>query len=384
MADQNFDFNELKGLKLAQYKKTHLKPAVFKKCKGAIIFVDYKLAGKKTPCVIVPFKKGAIAAKTFKDVKKNKEHLLKKTGLAALEFGMDAEGKAQVKIELKKGGLSAEMLKTKAAKLFGEIKMAFEVVGSAEAGGAEEQSEGTEEQNEGAETSNEGTENAAPTAQEVANSIKGMIKSVSDAMKNQISPVVANVKGKSVTEDDKNILEDVLGTIDDLKEAFESAEDRIKQALQAHYDKIMAQKPKLDKIKQAAEKLWDQLKDAVTGGDDKEDNQTDNAQPQNDGVFGKLLKKAEKVLKKAEKTVEKAKPKEARKARVDVQDFLGNLENLVDSVSESLAKTGKELIEKMNKVVEDLTNAEVDNTSVDDMVGKEQPNLLQDLRDNHL
>ena len=81
MADKEFDFNELKELKIAQYKKTHIKPAIFKKCKGAIIFVDYKMAGKKTPCVIVPFKKENIAAKTFKSVKKNKEHILKKRPL---------------------------------------------------------------------------------------------------------------------------------------------------------------------------------------------------------------------------------------------------------------------------------------------------------------
>lgn len=374
MAEQNFDFNELKELKIAQYKKTHLKPALFKKCKGAIIFVDYKLAGKKTPCVIVPFKKGAIAAKTFKDVKKNKEHLLKKTGLAALEFVTDTEGKTQVKIELKKGGLSAEILKTKAVKLFGEIKMSFEVIGSAETGTSEQQNEDVEP------TANDA---GVSSAQEVVNSIKGMIKSVSDAMKNQISPVVANIKGKKVTEDDKNIIDDVLATIEDLKEAFESAEDRIKQALQPHYDKIMAQQPKLEKIREAAEKLWEQLKDTVTGVADQ-NSQTDNAQPQNDGVFDKLIKKAEKVLKDAEKAVEKATPKDAREMRLDVQDFLGNMENMLDEVSESLMNKGKEVIDRMNQVVEDLTNAEVDNTSVDDMVGQEQPNLLQDLRDNHL
>ena len=117
MADKDFDFNELKELKLAQYKKTHLKPALFKKSKAAIIFVDYKLAGKKIPCVIIPFKKGAIAAKTFKDVKKNKEHFLKKTGLASVEFTTTDDGKTLVTVEIKKGGLGAETLTAKASKL---------------------------------------------------------------------------------------------------------------------------------------------------------------------------------------------------------------------------------------------------------------------------
>ncbi len=146
MADKEFDFNELKELKIAQYKKTHLKPAIFKKCKGAIIFVDYKMAGKKTPCVIVPFKKENIAAKTFKSVKKNKEHILKKTAFASLEFGATPDGKTLVTIELKKGGLGAEMLTAKAAKLFGEIKMEYKVVGlpEGEEGAATDDNSGTE------------------------------------------------------------------------------------------------------------------------------------------------------------------------------------------------------------------------------------------------
>lgn len=134
MADQDFDFEALKALKINQYKKEHLKPAIFKKSKGAIIFVDYKMAGKKTPCVIVPFKKGPIAAKTFKTVKKNKEHILKKTAFAALDFSATDEGKTLVTITLKKGGLSADMLTAKAAKLFGEIKMDYKVVGMPEDG----------------------------------------------------------------------------------------------------------------------------------------------------------------------------------------------------------------------------------------------------------
>lgn len=129
MADLDFDFEALKALKINQYKKEHLKPALFKKCKGAIIFTDYKMAGKKTPCILVPFKKGPIAAKTFKTVKKNKEHLLKKTAFASLSFTVTEAGKTLVTIELKKGGLTAEVLTAKAAQLFGEIKMEYKVIG---------------------------------------------------------------------------------------------------------------------------------------------------------------------------------------------------------------------------------------------------------------
>jgi hypothetical protein len=129
MGDHDFDFEALKALKVNQYKKEQLKPVLFKKCKGAIIFTDYKMAGKKTPCIIVPFKKLPIAAKTFKTVKKDKEHLLKKTAFASLAFSVADTGKTLVTISLLKGGLSPEVLTAKAAKLFGEIKMDYTVLG---------------------------------------------------------------------------------------------------------------------------------------------------------------------------------------------------------------------------------------------------------------
>ena len=47
MADKGFDFKELSDCKLPIYKKKYCKSAVVKKAKGAIIMLDYRLAGKK-------------------------------------------------------------------------------------------------------------------------------------------------------------------------------------------------------------------------------------------------------------------------------------------------------------------------------------------------
>ncbi len=58
-----------------------IKPVLVRKAKAGIVFTDYKLAGKKTPCVFIPIKKAPQAVQLFKQIKKNKEHLLKKTAL---------------------------------------------------------------------------------------------------------------------------------------------------------------------------------------------------------------------------------------------------------------------------------------------------------------
>ena len=258
MADQDFKFSELKDLKLVQYRKQHLKPAVFKKCKAAIILVDYKLAGKKTPCVIVPFKKGPIAAKMFKEAKKNKEHLMKKTGLASLAFGVDARGQISVTIDLKKGGLSPAVLEEKAAKIFGEIKMSYQIIGNADATPEETEENTDTDSAEGDDNSND----AAPTAQEILNELKLLIQSVAASMKNQVKPVVSNVKAKSVTEEDRDIIDDVLDSLVDLTKAFGNAEERIQNAVKAHYDKVIAYKPSLDKIQKAIEKILPEMVDS--------------------------------------------------------------------------------------------------------------------------
>ena len=57
MAGQDFDFDAFRGQKFAEYKKKDIKPAIVRKAKGGIVFTDYKLAGKKIPCVFIPMKK---------------------------------------------------------------------------------------------------------------------------------------------------------------------------------------------------------------------------------------------------------------------------------------------------------------------------------------
>lgn len=113
-----FDFDAFSALKQIEYIKQHAKPAILKKAKAGIVFTDYKLAGKKQACVFIPFKKVTDAMQAFKDIKALKVHLLKKTALVGVEHGKTLEGASILRIEIKKGGLSSEVIMDKGADFF--------------------------------------------------------------------------------------------------------------------------------------------------------------------------------------------------------------------------------------------------------------------------
>ena len=57
MANNEFDFEAFKAQKFAEYKKKEIKPALVRKAKAGIVFVDYKLAGKRQPVFLFQSKK---------------------------------------------------------------------------------------------------------------------------------------------------------------------------------------------------------------------------------------------------------------------------------------------------------------------------------------
>ena len=132
-------------------------------------------------------KKVPDALKLFKQVKANKEHILKKTALVSVTIGKAEDGSEQITLEIKKGGLSRDFLIQKGQDLFETgIKMKLEVLGGAEEV-VEAVSDAVSDAVDAASEMAEGAADAvAETAQEVANNIKSMIKSVADAMKNQV------------------------------------------------------------------------------------------------------------------------------------------------------------------------------------------------------
>jgi hypothetical protein len=164
MAENDFDFGALKALKPAQYEKEYCKSAIVKKAGAAVIFVDYKLSGKKTPCVVLTFKKYAEAAKVFKDIKTSKEHFMKKTALAEITIGKGADGKDEITVDLKKGGISPAVLQLKGEDLFvNTIGMALKIIGGAEAEAEPDDSQEAEAEDAADAASNKtsGKENAA-------------------------------------------------------------------------------------------------------------------------------------------------------------------------------------------------------------------------------
>ena len=127
----SFDFGAFSALKQVEYIKQHAKPAIVKKAKAGIVFTDYKLAGKKQACVFIPFKKVTDAMQAFKDIKALKVHLLKKTALVGVEHGKTLEGASSLRIEIKKGGLSSELIMEKGADFFlNKLQVVLEIEGN--------------------------------------------------------------------------------------------------------------------------------------------------------------------------------------------------------------------------------------------------------------
>lgn len=133
MADNDFDFDAFKALKLVQYTKEYCKTTIIKKSSAALIFLDYKMAGKKTSCVVIPFKKYPEAMKAFKAAKLAKESSAKKTGLAELTVAKGPDGKEEIIVDIKKGGIGPEMLMAKGADFFlNTIGIPLKAIGKAE------------------------------------------------------------------------------------------------------------------------------------------------------------------------------------------------------------------------------------------------------------
>lgn len=119
MASEKFDFEAFKGTKIPQYLKQYCKPMMVKKATSGIVLTDYKMNGKKVDAVFVPFKKLKEATELFKQIKADKEHLLKKVGLVTVAVQGDT-----IKMNVKKGGLSDDVLQAKAAPFFlSKLKM---------------------------------------------------------------------------------------------------------------------------------------------------------------------------------------------------------------------------------------------------------------------
>ena len=130
MASEDFDLGAIKELKYNAYVKQQCKPAMVLKGKSAVLFSKCDLIGAKKSFIAVFFNKPGDAKKAFDTVKKNKDHMIKRTALVSVQHGKGAEG-AEVTLTILKGGLTADTIMVEGKELFeNKIKMGLKVVGA--------------------------------------------------------------------------------------------------------------------------------------------------------------------------------------------------------------------------------------------------------------
>jgi hypothetical protein len=118
--------DNLKDMKKAEFIKAFKNKPQWNKAKAVIVFVAFKLDGKKTT-VAIPYKKESEMKADMKRVKKEKIHLFKKSGGGRISFDMGDEGNV-ANIELTVGGLKPELLQSEGEELFEKINSILKVV----------------------------------------------------------------------------------------------------------------------------------------------------------------------------------------------------------------------------------------------------------------
>jgi hypothetical protein len=144
---EELSLDSIREMKKAEFIKAFKNKAAWKKAKAVIILVDYKLEGKKA-VIAIPFKKVNEMKLEMKRLKKEKLHILKKSGGGTIEMEVGADGEREAKIELGIGGLKPELLLLKASPLFERIKLKIQVTQNEEAKADAAASEGEVDPNE--------------------------------------------------------------------------------------------------------------------------------------------------------------------------------------------------------------------------------------------
>ncbi|BDS15086.1 hypothetical protein [Aureispira anguillae] len=99
-------------------------------------------------------------------------------------------------------------------------------------------------------------EEPTKTEKPATDQIKELIVGISGILKEQLPKVVLpNVKSKNVSQEDLDITSDLFDKIEDFKAVYEEATAEIQQKIAKHYNSILNQVPKLEKIQLAVENL---------------------------------------------------------------------------------------------------------------------------------
>lgn len=134
MAENTLSLELLPSLKKADYEKLFKKMPLWKKASAVIFLQDYRLAGKKTT-LAVPYRKLPEMVEAFKNLKKEGFHPIKKTAAASFSLAPSADG-FLAKVDIKKGGMSSELIQNKMAEAFAKLGITLEFNAPEEEGSA--------------------------------------------------------------------------------------------------------------------------------------------------------------------------------------------------------------------------------------------------------
>jgi hypothetical protein len=246
MADE-LTLDSIKDMNKADYIKAFKNKALWKKANAAIFLVDYKLEGKKI-CIAIPFKKETEMKLEMKRLKKDKLHLLKKSGGGTISVENDGPEGLKAKVELKLGGLVPELLQMKGEALFDKIKATFEVLIAADAE-MEPAESTTDSSTESTNTEEQNTKSPNNDA-EIFNKIKVLMPEIAGIFKDKVmSEIVPAIKKNQVDKEYLNVVESLDDKIEDLEELFNQLSDNIKVKINDKIQPMLGLIPTIGKIK---------------------------------------------------------------------------------------------------------------------------------------
>jgi hypothetical protein len=241
------EYDSLKDMKLADYKKAFKEKSQWKKAKAVLFLIDYKLDGKKVP-IAIPLKRPSELKTLFKKAKGDK-HPSKKLGGGTLRLEKSAAG-TQFHIDLTIGGLSDEVLTLKGGKLFEQLLKAQLVVNSgnlpldAASDDDEDEDRLDTDSEEGADMSDDGFETEVnsetePTKPTEKIDFKGLLLAIKNGFTAVKERVVPKMKEKIYEAEMVDQIQQVIVDTNRFQEAFELVSDAAQEKLQAYTDHVV-------------------------------------------------------------------------------------------------------------------------------------------------
>jgi hypothetical protein len=350
---EDLSLDSIKEMKKAEYIKAFKNKAAWKKAKAAIFLVDYKLEGKKA-VIAIPFKKENEMKLEMKRLKKEKLHLLKKSGGGTILFGKNASGEREAKIEINIGGLKPELLILKGSPLFDKIKVKIQAIQVGEAINDAAASAGEVDPN----------ENLPEDKFEDVAIDESTDDFVSESADDEMAKAAPNPKKEKLL----NALKTLKENADKLKAAFgkitldkvQANADKLKTAL----DKILSEaKEFVNEVGDEAQELIKEVRNIVKEALNPEENSNnaaaiDKNKLQHYADQGRLIAEEFKAL---QATIKKnLADLLSEKEDVDLVKKMVEKVQKHNTIFESMLKEEKEKVQKMNDTISAKIRPELD------------------------